>query len=169
MNGKYLNVIDKVEIIPTISACLLQTGDILDQPMASMARQIIVKRIERPRGKGEHEDLQWFFTSLGIGEGRDVDQVAKRILVTLLEHQPPEDGLSVESIARDLDVSNARVNHHIRNLVDAGVVYRHRRLIYIRGNSLVSMVQELRKDALRVLDDLEAAAAEIDALFGITE
>jgi len=31
------------------------------------------------------------------------------------------------------------------------------------------MVQELRKDALRVLDDLEAAAAEIDALFGITE
>src|SRR5690554_6492400 len=99
--------------------------------MAPMARQIIFKRIERPRGGGEDEDLQWFFDSLGIGEGRDVDQIAKRVLITLLEHQPSEQGLPVEKIARDLNISNARVNHHIRNLIDAGVVYRHKRLIYI--------------------------------------
>ena len=134
-----------------------------------MAREITFRQIERPRGKGEYEDLHWFFNSLGIGGGRDVDQIAKKVLVVLLEHHPSEEGLSVERIARTLGISTARVNHHIRKLIDAGVVYRHKRLIYIRGNSLLSMVQEIRKDALRVLDDLEVAAAELDSRFGITE
>lgn len=134
-----------------------------------MARQIIFRQIERPRGNRTEENLDWFFNSLGIGEGRDVDQVAQRILVVLLSHQVSGNGVSVERISRDLDVSSSRINHHIRNLVDAGVVYRHKRQIYLRGNSLQSMVRELRKDALRVLDDIEAAAAEIDRLFGIEE
>lgn len=135
--------------------------------MAPMARQIIFRQIEKPRGAIGHEDLEWFFKSLGIGEGRDVDQVAQRILITLLAHQISGNGMPVERISRDLDISSSRINHHIRNLVDAGIVYRHKRQIHLRGNSLQSMVQELRKDALRVLDDLEAAAAEIDQSFGI--
>ncbi|MCK8518061.1 winged helix-turn-helix domain-containing protein [Methanoculleus sp. 7T] len=134
-----------------------------------MARQIIFRQVERPRSKGDDDSLQWFFSSLGIGEGRDIDQVAQRILITLLEHQISGNGVPVERISRDLDISSSRINHHIRNLVDAGVVYRQKRLIYLRGSSLQSMVQELRKDALRVLDDLEAAAAEIDRSFGIDE
>lgn len=134
-----------------------------------MARQIVFRQIERPRSKDWHDDLEWFFSSLGIGEGRDVDQVAQWILVTLLAYQISGNGVPVERISRDLDISSSRINHHIRNLVDAGVVYRHKRLIYLRGNSLQSMVQELRKDALRVLDDIEAAAAEIDRSFGVDE
>jgi len=48
-------------------------------------------------------------------------------------------------------------------------VYRQKRLIYIRGNSLQSMVREVRKDFIRVLDDLELAAADIDKAFGIVQ
>ncbi|MDD2472970.1 MAG: ArsR family transcriptional regulator [Methanoculleus sp.] len=129
------------------------------------------RQIERPRGKigPEPENLEWFFSSLGIGEGRDVDQVAQRILIALLVYQISGSGVPVERISQDLEVSSARINHHIRNLVEAGVVYRHKRLIYLRGNSLQSMVQELRKDALRVLDDLEIAAVEIDRSLGIDD
>ncbi len=137
--------------------------------MGSPAKQMIFRQVERPGDRGGREDLQWFFSSLGIGEGRDVDQIAKRILITLLEHQPHERGIPVERIARDLDISRSRVNHHIRNLVDAGIVYRRKRLIHIRGNSLHSMVREIRKDVLRVLDDLEEAAAEIDRSFGVIQ
>lgn len=135
--------------------------------MAPMARQITFRQIERPRGRGAEENLEWLFNSLGVGEGRDVDQVARRILAALLSYQSAGEGVSVERISRDLNISSSRVNHHIRNLVDAGVVYRHRKRIYLRGNSLQSLVQELRKDALRVLEDLEAAAAEIDRSFGL--
>ena len=127
----------------------------------------MVKQIERPIIRDEGEDLQWFCNSLGIGEGRDLERIAPRVLFTLLEHQPHEKGLPVDTIAQDLAVSSSRINHHIRNLVDAGAVYRHKRLIYLRGNSLRSMVQEIRKDVLRMLDDLEIAAAEIDQAFGI--
>jgi len=130
-------------------------------------RQIVVRQIERPIIRDEGEDLQWFCNSLGIGEGRDLERIAPRVLFTLLEHQPHEKGLPVDTIAQDLAVSSSRINHHIRNLVDAGAVYRHKRLIYLRGNSLRSMVQEIRKDVLRMLDDLEIAAAEIDQAFGI--
>lgn len=137
--------------------------------MAPMARQIIFRQIERPRGGEGYDDLEWFLKSLGIGEGRDIEQIAQRIVITLLEHQLPGTGVSVERISQDLEISSSRVNHHIRNLIDAGVVYRHKRQIYLRGNSLQSMVRELRKDALRVLDDLEAAAVEIDRKFGIDE
>lgn len=132
-------------------------------------RQIVVRQIERPIYRDEDKDFQWFCSSLGIGEGRDVEGVATRVLFTLLDHQPHERGLPVDTIAQDLAVPSSRINHHIRNLVDAGVVYRHKRLIYLRGNSLRSMVQEIRKDVLRVLDDLELAAAEIDKAFGIVQ
>ena len=132
-------------------------------------RQILVKQIERPLLRAEDEDLQWFCNSLGIGEGRDVERVAARVLFSLLDHQPHEKGLPVDIIAQDLAVSSSRINHHIRNLVDVGAVYRHKRLIYLRGNSLRSMVQGIRKDVLRMLDDLELAAAEIDKAFGIVQ
>ncbi|OPX66930.1 MAG: Helix-turn-helix domain protein [Methanoregulaceae archaeon PtaB.Bin056] len=132
-------------------------------------RQIVVRQIERPMLGNEDDDLQWFCNSLGIGEGRDVERIATRVLFTLLDHQPHEKGLPVDTIAKDLAVSSSRINHHIRNLVDAGAVYRHKRLIYLRGNSLRSMVQEIRKDVLRLLDDLELAATEIDQAFGIVQ
>ncbi|MDI6866309.1 winged helix-turn-helix domain-containing protein [Methanoculleus sp.] len=135
--------------------------------MAPIAKQITFRQIERPRGRGAEENLEWLFNSLGIGEGRDVDQVARRILAALLYYQSAGEGASVEKISRDLNISSSRVNHHIRNLVNAGVVYRHKKRIYLRGHSLQSLVQELRKDALRVIEDIEAAAAEIDRSFGL--
>jgi predicted transcriptional regulator len=135
--------------------------------MAQIAKQITFRQIERPRGRGAEENLEWLFNSLGIGEGRDVDQVARRILAALLYYQSAGEGASVEKISRDLNISSSRVNHHIRNLVNAGVVYRHKKRIYLRGHSLQSLVQELRKDALRVIEDIEAAAAEIDRSFGL--
>lgn len=132
-------------------------------------REMVFREVERPRPRDQTGDLRWFCDSLGIVEGRDVERLAVRILITLLEHYPQQRGLPVDTIASNLDVTNSRVNHHLRNLVDAGIVYRHKRLIYIRGNSLRSMVRELRKDVLRVLDDLEDTAAEIDLAFGIEQ
>jgi len=35
--------------------------------MAPMARQITFRQIERPRGRGAEENLEWLFNSLGVG------------------------------------------------------------------------------------------------------
>ena len=131
-----------------------------------MIRQIVIRQVDRPMAPGEDEEIHWFFHSFGIGEGRDTDRVATQVIVALLEHQPAGEGVPVERIASDLDITPSRVNHHIRNLIDAGILYRHRKLIYIRGSTLRAMVQELRKDALRMFDDLEDVADGIDREYG---
>jgi predicted transcriptional regulator len=132
-----------------------------------MMRQIVLKQIERPVQVISSDELAWFCDSLGIDNGRDVDHVATRIILSLLESLPDTRGMPVEQIAAELAVSSPRVNHHIRNLIETGLVYRHKQKIYIRGSSLRSMVRELRKDTMRILDDLEVAAAELDDAFGI--
>jgi predicted transcriptional regulator len=133
-----------------------------------MMRQIILRQIERPVRIPRDEDLYWFCDSLGADNGRDIDHVAARVILSLMENLPDTRGLAVEQIASNLDVSGPRVNHHIRNLVETGLVYRHKQKIFIRGSSLRSMVREIRKDTLRILDDLEAAAAEIDESYGVS-
>jgi len=132
-----------------------------------MQRQIILRQIERPALNRKDEDLYWFCDSLGVDNGRDVNHIATKVILSLLENLPENRGIAVEQIASDIIVSSPRVNHHIRNLIDTGLVYRHKQKIYIRGSSLRSMVQEIRKDTLRILDDLEMAAAEIDEAHGI--
>ncbi|MCQ8893016.1 MAG: ArsR family transcriptional regulator [Methanolinea sp.] len=132
-----------------------------------MTRQIVLRQEERPVAGGGEEEVMWLCHCLGIGEGRDIDRVASRIIIALLSRQAIEGGLSVETIANDLAVTPSRVNHHIRNLVAAGMVYRQRKRIFIRGRGMQALVREIRKDALRILDDLEAAAIGIDREFGI--
>ena len=131
-----------------------------------MIRQIVIRQVDRPGGPDDEEEIHWFFHSFGIGEGRDTDRVATQVVIALLEHQPRNEGLPVERIASDLGITPSRVNHHIRNLIDAGILYRHRKLIYLRGSTLRAMVQELRKDALRMFDDLEDVAEDIDNEYG---
>jgi len=136
--------------------------------VSGMQRQIILRQIERPPRIQREEDLYWFCDSLGVDNGRDLNHIATKVILSLLENLPDNRGIPVEQIASDIVVSGPRVNHHIRNLIDTGLVYRHKQKIYIRGSSLRSMVQEIRKDTLRILDDLELAAAEIDEAYGIT-
>ncbi|MBP2134554.1 putative transcriptional regulator [Methanomicrobium sp. W14] len=131
-----------------------------------MNRQISLKQIERPP-ESSKEDIEWFCDSVGIGKGRDLENIAMRVIISLLENMPEKRGLPVEELAEILNVSGPRVNHHVRNLICCGLVYRHKQRIYIRGSSLRSMVREIRKDTMRILDDLEEAAAEIDDSFGI--
>jgi predicted transcriptional regulator len=59
------------------------------------------------------------------------------------------------------------VNHHLRNLINTGLIYREKRMLYLRGGSLKAAVQEMRKDSERMFDELEAIAGEIDQEMGI--
>jgi predicted transcriptional regulator len=132
-----------------------------------VVRGIILRQEDRPLPGGVEDKVIWFCRCLGIGAGRDLDRIASRIIITLLSSRAHDEGIPVEVIAHELAVSPARINHHVRRLAEAGIVYRQKKRIFIRGRSLRALVQEIRKDALRILDDLEAAASEIDHEYGI--
>ncbi|AEH61099.1 conserved hypothetical protein [Methanosalsum zhilinae DSM 4017] len=132
-----------------------------------MTRQITLIDIEKSNEKNLDSDIQWVCDCFGLSSGRDIENVSIRIIQDLLNRTPYEDNISSEMIANDLNINISRVNHHIRNLIQAGLVYRKKRHIYLRGGSLKSAVQEIRKDSERIFDELENVAEEIDQMMGL--
>jgi predicted transcriptional regulator len=132
-----------------------------------MVQQILLKNLEKPRIKNLEEDLLWFCDSFGFSSGRDTENTANRIIFSLLEKLSNERESSSEVLAEDLDMKISRINHHLRNLNESGLLYRKKRLIYLRGGSLKAAVREMRKDSERILDELESIAEEIDLMMGI--
>jgi len=132
-----------------------------------MPQQIVLINLEKPREKSLEKDIYWLCDSFGLSSGRDVDNMATRIVMSLLDNISENEQISSEMIAKSLNVNLSRVNHHLRNLINSGLVYREKRRLYLRGGSLKAAVQEMRKDSERMFDELEAIAAEIDQEMGI--
>jgi Bacterial regulatory protein, arsR family. len=132
-----------------------------------MVQQIILRYLEKPHVKSLEDDLLWLCDSFGFSSGRDTENTATRIVFSLLDKLSNEEITSSEALADDLDVKISRVNHHLRNLNDSGLLYRKKRLVYLRGGSLKAAVKEMRKDSERIFDELESIAEEIDLRIGI--
>ena len=132
-----------------------------------MHKQIIVRDLVKPVQKNVTEDIEWVCDSLGFSRGRDLTHLSTRLVAALLERLSNERGIPTELLAEELDVSSARVNHHIRNLMESGILFREHRLVMLRGGSLKSAIEELRKDANRIFDELTIIAKDIDATMGL--
>ncbi len=132
-----------------------------------MVQQIILRYLEKPHVKSLEDDLLWLCDSFGFSSGRDTENTATRIVFCLLDKLSNDEIVSSEALAEDLEMKISRVNHHLRNLNDSGLLYRKKRLIYLRGASLKAAVKEMRKDSERIFDELEIAAEEIDSRIGI--
>ncbi|HEY3361382.1 MAG TPA: helix-turn-helix domain-containing protein [Methanosarcina sp.] len=132
-----------------------------------MVQQIILRYLEKPHVKSLEDDLLWLCDSFGFSSGRDTENTATRIVFSLLDKLSNEEITSSEALADDLEIKISRVNHHLRNLNDSGLLYRKKRLVYLRGGSLKAAVKEMRKDSERIFDELESIAEEIDFRIGI--
>lgn len=132
-----------------------------------MYQEIHLRTVEKPAEKDIQEDVEWMCNSFGFTTGRDTEQLTPRTVLELLRNVAKEHAASSEVLAHQLHVTPARVNYHIRNLMEAGFVYRNKRLIFLRGSSVKTAVQELRKDANRIFDELEIVAEEIDGQLGL--
>jgi predicted transcriptional regulator len=132
-----------------------------------MVQQIILRYLEKPHEQSLEDDLLWLCDSFGFSSGRDTENTATKIVFSLLDKLSNDELISSEALADDLEIKISRVNHHLRNLNDSGLLYRKKRLIYLRGGSLKAAVKEMRKDSERIFDELESIAEEIDLRIGI--
>lgn len=89
-----------------------------------MVQQIILRSLEKPRIKSLEEDLIWFCDSFGFSSGRDIENTANRIIFSLIEKLSNDMESSSEALAEDLDMKISRINHHLRNLNESGLLYR---------------------------------------------
>jgi len=113
------------------------------------------------------EEIFWLCDTLGLSSGRDIDNLSTQIILKILQHSVGSEGITSDELGSLLEISQGRVNHHLRNLSRSGMVYRDRRLIHLRRRSLRDSIREIRRDANRIFDELELVADEIDGLIGI--
>lgn len=129
-----------------------------------MHQRLILRDLPRPISNDLISETFWLCDTLGLSSGRDLDNLSSQIILKILEKPPCKSGISSENLGELLDISAGRVNHHIRNLSRTGILYRERRMVHLRGNNLRDTIRELRRDANRIFDELEAVAGEIDSL-----
>ena len=134
----------------------------------STISRITVIRTSKPRAKTINSELQWFGNSLGLFNLRDKDKSCFRIFIELLKSaKRDEPGLTSDELAVKLNLSRGTVVHHINKLMEAGMVVNNKNRYVLRVSNLELLVDELRKDMKRVMDDLKEAASEIDKWMGL--
>lgn len=131
-----------------------------------MPQQIILRNLQRPNKIDLANDIEWLGNSFGFSAGRDTERVTAQILGRALQDVASEGSTSTETLAEGLDLSIQRVNYHLRTLMDAGFLFREKRLIFVRQGSVKSAVEEMRRDANRIFDNLSKIGEEIDEAIG---
>lgn len=132
-----------------------------------MTQQIILKDLQKPKEVTLNNDIDWLGESFGFNCGRDTQRITSQVLRTVLQQFASNGSTSTEKISDKLGLDVQKINYHLRTLVNAGFLYREKRLIFVRRGSVKSAVEEMRKDANRILDELSIMAEEIDKKLGL--
>lgn len=135
--------------------------------MAFIQRRITIVTMRKPARANLNEELQWFGSSLGLFGQRDKDKSMFRVFLELVKAAKTGAPLSSDEIAATLSLTRGTVVHHINKLIEAGIVLYDGRHYWLRDNSLELLIEEVRKDTDRTIDDLRRAAREIDQMLGL--
>jgi predicted transcriptional regulator len=137
------------------------------QKMAFIQQRITIVKIRKPAEKNVNDDLQFFGNSLGLFNLRDKDKSCFRVFIELLKAAKRKQPISSDELAYRLDLTRGTVVHHINKLMEAGIVVHEGNSYFLRVDKLEALIEELRKDVARTLDDLEEMAKEIDRELGL--
>lgn len=134
--------------------------------MVIISQRITIVKIRRP-AKNVNDELQWFGNSIGLFNMRDKDKSMFRIFIELLKSTRAKQYLTSDKIADKLQLSRGTVIHHVNKLMAAGLVVNERNRYLLRVDNLEELVDELRTDIARTMDDLKKVAENIDKMLGL--
>src|SRR3989344_5706299 len=132
-----------------------------------MRQRIIIRDLDKPRVEKVEDDIKWICESLGFTSGRDIEDTSFKILNEMLEQFKRNDIVATEEIAKSLRIEAPTVNHHIRNLMETGFVFREKRKIALRGGSISAAIDEMRRDSDKMFERIMEVARKIDEEFGL--
>lgn len=135
--------------------------------MAYIRQRITIMDIQKPRDHNINTDLQWLGTSLGLIGLRDRDRSCFRIFIELLKYAKHNRPLSSDELAYNLHLSRGTVVHHLRKLLEAGMVVNDRNRYVLRVNTLRQLIHEIQRDTERTLEELREAAKLLDQQLGL--
>ena len=129
--------------------------------------KITVIRIRKPTEKDVNKDLQWFSESLGLFGERDKEKSCFRVFLELIKATRRKKGLTSDELALRSNLSRATVIHHLHKLQESGLVITYDNTYVLRVDNLESLLFELKKDLMRVFEDLEDIAKDLDDELGL--
>ncbi len=125
-------------------------------------QRITIIRISRPNRQNVNDELKWLGHSLGLFSERDKDSSLYRLFVELIKSGRLSQPVTSDELARKLDLSRGTVVHHLNKLLECGIVVAERNRYALRVRNLEVLIDELRKDVRRAMDDLKEIARQID-------
>lgn len=132
-----------------------------------MKRRVSIRDVEKPKDKGHEEDLKWICDSLSLVSGRDVEDSSFKIMSELLNKFSEKDMVSTETLSDSLGMDSPRINHHLRRLMESGIVNREKRKVVLRGRSLTDSIKEMKRDSDKLFEKLMDVSKRVDREFGL--
>lgn len=129
--------------------------------------KIILIKLRKPSEKNLNADLQWLSGSLGLFGDRDKEKSCFRVFIEIVKATRKKKSLTSDEIALRSNLSRATVIHHLNKLIEFGLVIHHDNFYLLRTNNMQELVEEIRKDSMRVIYDLMQAAQDIDDQLGM--
>lgn len=124
-------------------------------------QRITIIRNRLPK-KQVNEELQWFGDSLGLFNLRDKDKSCFRVFLELIKSAKLGNPLTSDEIAEKLNLSRGTVIHHINKMIESGIIIHQNNRYMLRVDNLSQLVQEIKKDVERTIDDMKEIAEDID-------
>ncbi|MBI2580530.1 HTH domain-containing protein [Candidatus Woesearchaeota archaeon] len=125
-------------------------------------QRITIIRVSRPRQHNVNDELKWLGHSLGLFSERDKDSSLYRLFVELIKSTRGNRPITSDELAQRLNLSRGTVVHHLNKLLESGIVVAEHNRYALRVRNLEVLIDELRKDVRRAMDDLKEIARQID-------
>lgn len=129
-------------------------------------KRITIIRTNIPQDSPINEQIQLFGGSLGLFNLRDKDKSCYRIFIILLKNLK-KDGLSSDELATKTGLTRGTVVHHLNKLMDAGLVLNYRKTYVLNVDDITSLVERIKKDINKTLNELENVAKDLDKRLGL--
>jgi len=113
------------------------------------------------------QDIEWICKSFGFLESRDKEKTAARIFSELLQATKTGRGLTSDELAAKLKLSRGTMVHHLNKLMRSGLVIHHQGRYKLRAFSLQRTVEEVKRDVVRVFENINQVAKSIDENLGL--
>lgn len=127
-----------------------------------MKYKILIRDINKPKNLSLKNQVRWICESLGLVSGRDTEDISFKIMFELLKLLSKNKSVSTEELARALKIEPARINHHIRCLMESGIIFREKRKIVFSKGNLTESIKDMKKQSEKIFDDVLEISERID-------
>lgn len=129
---------------------------------AYVDREVRIRHIIKKRHDSVEDTINLLCESLGVIGPRDVDNTSIKIFKELLNALREEKVMTSDELAEKVGLTRGAIVHHLNRMVKTGVVIRSSRGYEIRSFDLESLIDEVRTDVNRFLEDIKNVAKELD-------